>query len=396
MFPLPRVNRMFRRSILLALLLSSPVDACTTPVFRYALENWPASPFEVSVFHRGPLSAEQQALVRRLSPEGPKANVRVRSYDVAGDMPPSARKLWEQSGKQALPCVVVQYPEEARESPAFVGPLGDGTADMLLDSPARRELVRRLGAGDAAVWIVLGAAKEPAFLEGELARLQKDIVLPEPDPAFPLLSALPLKLRFSVLRLDRDDPKEAFLVRSLLGSADGLSEAKGPIVFPVFGRGRVLVGIHGKQSTAANVERWASFLCGACSCRVKESNPGIDLLLRADWETLLDIPDTPPDETAAVPIPPGGTAPEKESASPSDSLAWLWVVLGVAGVGALGTSVRLLRPRSSFEVLVSRCEDLTPAPPSHREGGAGGMSDGVSFRPDTVLLPLPLWEGVGG
>ena len=339
---------MFPRSILLALLVSSQAGiahACSTPVFRYALENWPASPFEVSVFHRGPLNAQQGALVRHLSPEEPKANVRVRSYDVAGDMPAAARKLWEQSGTgQALPCVVVQYPDEARESPAFVGPLDA----PLLDSPARRELVRRLGAGDAAVWIVLGEAKETAFLEGELARLQKDIVLPEPDPAFPLLSALPLKLRFSVLHIDRDDPKEAFLVRSLLGSADGLGDVRGPIVFPVFGRGRVLVGIHGKQLTAANVERWASYLCGACSCRVKESNPGIDLLLRADWESLLDIPETPRDEPAAsVPIPPGQTAPVKEPEPASESLAWLWVVLGVAGIGALATSARLLRPHAN-------------------------------------------------
>jgi hypothetical protein len=334
---------MLCRSLLLALLCSPGVaHACSTPVFRYALENWPASPFEISVFHRGPLSPQQAALVRHLSPDTPKANVRVRSYDLGGDVPEAARKLWEESGKgQALPCVVVSYPDDARESPAFVGPLDAG----LLDSPARRELVRRLGEGDAAVWIVLGQGA--AFLEDELARLQKDIVLPEPDPAFPLLSALPLKLRFSVLHIERDDPKEAFLVRSLLGSADGLGEVRGPIVFPVFGRGRVLVGVHGKQLTAANVERWASYLCGACSCRVKESNPGIDLLLRADWESLLDIPETPRDVPAAsVPIPPGQSA-AKEPEPASDSLAWLWVVLGVAGVGALATGARLLRPHAN-------------------------------------------------
>ena len=47
--------------------------------------------------------------------------------------------------------------------------------------------------------------------------------------------------------------------------------------------------VNNQQLTAANIERWASYLCGACSCHVKESNPGTDLLLCANWETLLDI-----------------------------------------------------------------------------------------------------------
>ena len=121
---------MLRRSILLALLassLASTADACTTPVFRFALENWPASPFQVLVFHRGSMSVEQNALVRRLASTNPPANLKIRTYDVQGAMPPAIREVWEQSGKgQSLPLVVVQYPEEARESPAFVGSL---TAD---------------------------------------------------------------------------------------------------------------------------------------------------------------------------------------------------------------------------------------------------------------------------
>ena len=30
--------------------------ACQIPVFRYALERWQATPYEVVIFHRGPLS----------------------------------------------------------------------------------------------------------------------------------------------------------------------------------------------------------------------------------------------------------------------------------------------------------------------------------------------------
>ena len=40
-------------AVLLAFLLAVPARACNVPVFRYALERWPADRYEVTVFHRG-------------------------------------------------------------------------------------------------------------------------------------------------------------------------------------------------------------------------------------------------------------------------------------------------------------------------------------------------------
>ena len=37
----------------------------------------------------------------------------------------------------------------------------------------------------------------------------------------------------------------------------------------------------------------AEFVCAPCSCRVKELNPGVDLLLTADWKALLENPPKP-------------------------------------------------------------------------------------------------------
>ncbi|PIW14960.1 MAG: hypothetical protein COW34_07135, partial [Armatimonadetes bacterium CG17_big_fil_post_rev_8_21_14_2_50_66_6] len=52
---------------LLSLLLGGrPVSACSVPVFQYALERWPADPYEVVVFHRGPLSEQDQATAKWL------------------------------------------------------------------------------------------------------------------------------------------------------------------------------------------------------------------------------------------------------------------------------------------------------------------------------------------
>ena len=36
-----------------------PLQACSIPVFRYALERWAADLFEVSVFYEGPLPDAQ-------------------------------------------------------------------------------------------------------------------------------------------------------------------------------------------------------------------------------------------------------------------------------------------------------------------------------------------------
>ena len=43
-----------------------PAAACSVPVFRYALERWPADMYRLVVFHRGALSEGQQAEIAKL------------------------------------------------------------------------------------------------------------------------------------------------------------------------------------------------------------------------------------------------------------------------------------------------------------------------------------------
>ncbi len=44
----------------------------------------------------------------------------------------------------------------------------------------------------------------------------------------------------------------------------------------------------GKGITPDNLVEVVSFLAGACSCLVKEQNPGVDLLVKWDWEATAD------------------------------------------------------------------------------------------------------------
>lgn len=53
-------------SIASLILLPPPAQARSVPVFKYALAYWQADLYEVIVFHRGPPSVEEQAVVDRI------------------------------------------------------------------------------------------------------------------------------------------------------------------------------------------------------------------------------------------------------------------------------------------------------------------------------------------
>ena len=91
-------------------------------------------------------------------------------------------------------------------------------------------------------------------------------------------------MKFSVLEIDPADEKEQFLVKLLTGfEPDSISSGES-LVVPVFGRGRALEVIPAMQLDEGLIEDLTLFLCGACSCQVKERNPGFDLLMTANWE----------------------------------------------------------------------------------------------------------------
>ncbi|MEW6303990.1 MAG: hypothetical protein AB1705_10995 [Verrucomicrobiota bacterium] len=269
---------------------------CSVPVFRYALERWAADPYQAFVLHRGPLSAPDQSLVHELEKAADTlhANVSLRTVDVA-----QKSELLELAppGKP-LPWVVVKYPVATR-LPGIVwsGPLGEA-AQQLFDSPARKEIVHRLAQGESAVWVLLESGdpqKDDAaeqLLVSRLAYLLATLKLPKLDAQDVVngLISIPeadLRLEFSSLRISRTDPAEQAFVPMLLGTEADLKSAHQPIIFPVFGRGRALYALVGSGIKTETIDQAATFLIGKCSCQVKEQNPGVDLLLAADWDSLI-------------------------------------------------------------------------------------------------------------
>lgn len=278
------------------------VWACSVPVFRYALERWQADPYEVVIFHRGEMTTEQQAAADQLSSHGRAgkihANLRLTLVDLAADPDPKLVKLWEEQKTETLPWLAVRYPEATRiPIEAFAGPLTEKHVDLLLDSPSRREIARRLLTGDTAVWVLLESGDkekdDAAFklVEKEAKRLATVLKLPEIDAAdLDEVSVDPaaLKLQFSTVRLSRKNPQEKMFVAMLLGSEQDLHETDEPMAFPVFGRGRVLYAIMGGGITAENIEQAGVDLTGPCTCTVKDQNPGVDLVMAVDWDGLVE------------------------------------------------------------------------------------------------------------
>ncbi len=278
-------------------------SACDVPVFRYALERWASAPYELVVLHRGPLSGGARNVFARLdgdSDEGiPHPNLRVRTVDLAQPGDPSPKQVWREMGRPELPCMILHYPGVLGiERAIWSGPVTASNTRLVVDSPARGEVARRILEGHSAVWVLLrsgDAAKDEAaeaLLERSLAGLEQSLELPAVLAPAPLdrdqpgeETGPPLQVRFSLLSVSRTDPAESVFIGMLLRSEADLDRySSQPIAFPVYGRGRALYALVGKGITHENVREACAFLVGPCMCEAKALNPGTDLLMVADWD----------------------------------------------------------------------------------------------------------------
>lgn len=245
------------------------MQACSVPVFNYALTHWEADSHELALPAGSLDPAAFEARIAafhanlRLGPEG--------------------------SGELRL----------ADGRPWCTGPFDPAAITRLMDSPARRELARRLCQGDSVVWLLVRGSDPAADarvedrLRSRLAELARLIELPVADPDDPQtaeqerLAGPQLRIGFSLLTLDPRDPAEAGLVAQITALADGVTSTDG-VAVAVFGRGRALRPIPSTSLSNAMIDDTTTSLCAACSCLVKAANPGTDLLISWDWDGALE------------------------------------------------------------------------------------------------------------
>ena len=306
------------RLLLIHLFLAIPLHglfACSTPVFRYALERWKPDNYDVMVLHHQQMTVAQDELLQTLrqaaNDEIVPLNMTVRTIDLSQPLNEQDQQILGTFDPPAQsPWLLIRYPTLTNtDRPAFSGLLDDETVTALIDSPARRALVERIGAGDSAVWILIESGDNTKddtaeeVLSQRLKHLETNLTQPglvglrvspllPPEEATSEMSTDP-QLGFSLIRVSRSDPREQVFVSMLINSEVDLYEFEEPIAIPVFGRGRSHYALVGKGINDDNIDQSCQFLCGSCSCEVKAQNPGADMLVRANWDELL--PDAPID-----------------------------------------------------------------------------------------------------
>lgn len=318
--------------VLIGLTAASIGQACNIPVFRYALERWKPDSCQVIVFHDGNLNKSQQAMIRSLNGDLESADMAANGEllveDVTAIKNDEHAALWEsvrKSSSAKLPHVVVRTKlGRGQWINHWQSSLEKAASERLTTSPLREKLRDRLLAGHSIVWVMLKSNNETTNRQAReritkrLEALSRQIKLPEGIglPGSELYADVPLVLKFSLLEIDADDAEESFLVRLLTGFDPEAHAAGEPLVVPVFGRGRALEVIPASTLSDNLIDDLTMYLSAACSCQVKEQNPGFDILIKADWETDLfgSDGDRPPDRSdeeglnrppVTLPIPPG-------------------------------------------------------------------------------------------
>ncbi len=360
------------------------VLACSIPVFYYALENWPADPYAIEIAGEIPTEGEAKAaenLLRKILSEQTvnavmPSDEETEPGDGAAPDPASQAETEGEAkvrppAKGGAPQLVVRYyaacrnygPDHPRlAKPVWTAPLTRANVARLLDSPARREIARRLLAREAAVWVFLESgdkkkdAAAVALLAKEIKALADTLELPEgysdedyaqyaeyteSDGTEESEPAPPSRAVFSMLRLRRNDPAEGFLVASLLASEKGLAKLDEPMAFPVFGRGVVLEALVGEGIHSDNIAETCAFLVGPCSCIIKGKSFGTDLLTPVIWDEHLsgDLSNTeivlPPLVGIDALVDAEADPASPEALSPGGSALVSRNVLVLAGLGLL-------------------------------------------------------------
>jgi len=345
-------------------------NACSVPVFRYALERWAPDIYIARVETNKVVTAEQKAAAELMNCFEEESVYRGNIVLIDDE-----RTNVVHTGDG--PILDVSFPRPI-DIPLWKGPLTDRNVRMLLDSPARREITKRVLAGDSAVWVLVESgdkAKDDEaakLLDETLAELQEELALPEISEADRMAvldgSGGPeLKIAFSTMRLKKDDPQEEVFISNLLSVDESLKTTNAPVAYAVFGRGRALPPLVGEMLTDEIIAEVCYYIVGECSCEIKAQNIGFDLLVSADWDealygSLYSEHELPPlttvspelvtnetesatNETAAV-----TNAPDEANAAASSAggerrspLGSVWVLVAVVAVVVVLGSVFMLR-----------------------------------------------------
>ena len=327
--------------------------ACSVPVFRYALERWRPDPYKGIYIFRDKISENDQVLLDELNDaasnsEGP-LNLIIRKVNIDSFGEERLTKLLQGPVPDRLPLLMIWYPDQmGKKPPIWAKQLTPSLVENLLQSPKRKEMAEKLIRGDSVVWVFVpsGNAREDDRVKSFIRQELDKVIQTYSNTPFTILSGgkqKKLTYGFPILTVSPDDPAEHLFVDLLLKSESDLYEhTHEPMVFPVFGRGRLLGCLFGEYITEKNIREASAFLSGACSCEVKNLNPGVDLLVAAPWDMVVMnsfIEDEPLPELTGVMPEPDETIEAKDLSSDrgvrTDHNPGLYTVFGISLFGVV-------------------------------------------------------------
>lgn len=280
-FPLGRYAVLFA---FIGSLLGQAAQACTVPVFRYALDNWSPDAYRLEV---SAADAKDEAVAQFLRNLGTSSPYNIQGIRLQKDEGGQSRLMFP-PGKEGLIAEV------------WHGGLNADALAEFVQSPARKKLVEQMLGGATAVWVFVESGDKPADdaavakIEKRLRYLETITQLPAIDPTDPSSKLGPgpkLQVKFGLLRVAATDAAEKIFLKMLAGAKTPDRSQKGAWLAAVFGRGRVLGAWPANGFGDEQVEEVCVFLLGACSCQVKNLNPGWDILLSVDWDAGLQAAD---------------------------------------------------------------------------------------------------------
>ncbi len=322
------------------MLLLAGAPACSIPVFRYALDRWPADRFVLEV---SPKDARDEQVAKFL-----------RNFTDSTPLNLAVVRMKEEGGSR----LTFPHPEPG-SADAWSGALDSGMLGQLVDSPARGEIVRRTAAGESAVWVLVESGRKAdddraaATIEKRLRYLEQAAALPPIDPSDPTSKLGPgpkLGVKFSLVRIRANHAAESAFVKMLAGPKPNAALPGGAWFSVVFGRGRALGAWPAEGFGEEQIDEVCGFLLGACSCEVKRMNPGWDLLLRADWDAELATAEQARISASGEPdaLPAVSVAPETVTFEPRAAVA-----ATAAPVNQQRLTLRLLGASFAFVALAS-------------------------------------------
>lgn len=348
--------------------------ACQVPVFRYALERWESDNYQLFLVSPTELSSAQQTEIASFTEKAKTANLKFQQVQLNSLSEQELWKLPQIDTSVTEPTLYLFAPGDTTK-PVFVAPYSNESLKAILDSSARKTIVKELIDGTSCVWLIVHRdmperAKElQAQLDTYLAQTAEQLELPEgiigseqrheinkdTDLDDVLRSSIPLKIAFSSQTLDATNAEESIFIKTLLhGLPPQIQQLEEPLVFPIFGRGRKIDPLQASDINLQNILAGSQYLCGACSCQVKEQNPGSDLLINEDWPRYLteglaivdkDLPPLSGVADITSPSAPSNTAQESDkTAEPNKTSSNpLIITLAIVVFLAIASTIFILR-----------------------------------------------------